>query len=328
MGHVMNGERAVGASAGRTHDGIRLVGLSRTYRPRGGRAVQALEGVSFEVRPGEIVGLLGANGAGKTTTVRILATLLLPTGGEATVAGADVVREPRRVRSLCGVSFGGDLGLYGRLSARDNLRYFATMYRLDPRRARDRVELLLRQVGLADRAADRVENFSRGMRQRLHLARAVLHDPAVLLLDEPSAGLDPHAARDVRALVSGLAEQGRAILLTTHDLWEAEALCSRIVVLDHGRILRHATPRELRDEATARLGTCLEFVVAADFQERMLERVPGLVTWGRQDGVVRVYSRDPSSASNYLLHHVTPDSLQISKPSLEEAYLHLVERDE
>ena len=307
--------------------GLSLEDLSRVYRPRGGPSVTALRDVSFEVQPGEVVGLLGPNGAGKTTCVRILATLLLPSAGRATVGGADVVREPKRVRSLCGVSFGGDLGLYGRLSARDNLRYFATMYRIPPKDARRRVDRLLEQVGLADRARERVETFSRGMRQRLHLARAVLHDPPVLLLDEPSSGLDPQAARALRALVEMLAGEGRSILLTTHDLAEAETLCSRIVLLHSGRVLREATPRELRNEASLQLGTCLEVEAGPWLDDAFLHAVPGLVELVRDRAVIRIYTRDPYSAASYVLDRVRDNggSMQISKPSLEEAYLSLVE---
>ena len=308
------------------HAGIVAEGLVCVYRPRGRPPVTALDGVSFEVRPGEIVGLLGPNGAGKTTCVRVLSTLLLPTSGRASVGGSDVLVAPKRVRARCGVLFGGDLGLYTRLSARDNLRYFATMYRLDGATARRRIGELLQQVGLAARARDKVEGFSRGMRQRLHLARVLLHDPPVLLLDEPSAGLDPQAARDLRGLVRGLAGQGRAILLTTHDLAEAEALCPRIVLLAGGRIMRQATTGELRNEASAKLGSVVEVDGGPPLGDEVLQGVPGLVRWAREGSAVRVQTREPAAAAGFLLDRVGEGggTVHVARPTLEDAYLELV----
>lgn len=309
-----------------THHGIALRGVTHVYEPRGRPELTALDDVTFEVRPGEVVGLLGPNGAGKTTCVRILATLLVPTAGITTVGGFDAVSEPGRVRARFGVSFGGDLGLYTRLSARDNLRYFATMYRLDPSTVRSRIERLLGEVGLADRADDRVETYSRGMRQRLHLARAVLHDPPVLLLDEPSAGLDPQGARDLRDQVKRLAGEGRAILLTTHDMAEADELCSRVVVLSRGRVQRHATPHELREEASRRLGSRIEVSNADPPPQPVLEGIPGLIRWSWEDQVLRVYTSEPTRAVSLILKHLGEDAtLQVGQPSLVEAYLDVVD---
>lgn len=307
------------------HAGIVVEDLTHVYQPRGRPELTALADVTFEVAPGEVVGLLGPNGAGKTTCVRILSTLLLPTSGSASVGGLDVVADPKGVRTRCGVSFGGDLGLYTRLSARDNLRYFATMYRLDPRAVGPRIDELLKQVGLADRAEDRVETFSRGMRQRLHLARAVLHDPPVLMLDEPSAGLDPEGARDLRAQVRRLAREGRAILLTTHDMAEADELCSRVVLLDQGHVRRHASPGQIRDEASRRLGTCVEVQGMESVQEEDLEATPGLVQWEHGDGIVRVFTTEPTAATAHLMDRLGRDAVvQISRLSLFEAYLELM----
>lgn len=307
------------------HAGMVIEDLTHVYEPRGRPSLTALDEVGFEVAPGEVVGLLGPNGAGKTTCVRILSTLLLPTKGRARVGGMDVVADPKGVRACCGVSFGGDLGLYTRLSARDNLRYFATMYRLDPRAVRPRIDALLEQVGLADRAADRVETFSRGMRQRLHLARAVLHDPPVLMLDEPSAGLDPEGARDLRTQVARLAGEGRAILLTTHDMAEAEELCSRVVLLHQGRIRRHASPGEIREEASRRLGSCVEVQGVEDVGAEVLDATPGLIRWEPGVDGVRVFTAEPTAATGHLLDRLGRDAIvQVSRPSLVEAYLELM----
>lgn len=311
------------------NEGIELRSVGHIYRPRGRPPIAALDDVSFEVSPGEVVGLLGPNGAGKTTCVRVLSTLLIPTGGSAAVGGADVVDEAKRVRQLCGVSFGGDLGLYTRLSARDNLRYFATMYRLPKEKTASRVSELLDQVGLAERADDRVETFSRGMRQRLHLARALLHDPPVLLLDEPSAGLDPEGARGIREHVKRTAGQGRAVLLTTHDMAEAEELCSRVVVLHRGKVLRHASPAEIRDEAARRLGSSIEIQDDREISESVLRSVPGFLRSAAQDGRQVIFTDRAREAVSYLLEHLGSDaSFQISKPSLVEAYLDIVAPEE
>src|SRR5919206_3886330 len=176
--------------------------LHRTYRTshhalrRRGVEIEAVRGVSFAVETGELFGLLGPNGAGKTTTIKMLITLLLPTRGSAQVLGFDVVEDAQEVRRRVGYVFGGERGLYDRLSALDNLRYFAELYAVDPRLQRRRIAHLLHLVGLTGRERERVEGYSRGMRQRLHIARGLLHDPPVVFLDEPTIGLDPVGARE------------------------------------------------------------------------------------------------------------------------------------
>ncbi|MEV4352214.1 ABC transporter ATP-binding protein [Actinoplanes sp. NPDC049596] len=229
--------------------------LRRTYRARTGwlkpkrTEVEAVCGVSFTVGRGELFGLLGPNGAGKTTTIKMLNTLLIPTSGTARVGGFDVQGQTREVRRRIGYVFGGDRGLYDRLSALDNLRYFAELYGVAPREQRHRIAELLDLVGLAGREKERVEGYSRGMRQRLHIARGLLHSPDVLFLDEPSIGVDPVAARELRRTVSDLASTGTTVLLTTHYMAEADELCDRIAVISDGRIQALGTPAELRKHA-------------------------------------------------------------------------------
>src|SRR6185437_14999206 len=222
---------------------IEVEGLCRTYRSRKGmmrrrRAeVHALRGISFEVAEGELFGLLGPNGAGKTTTIKILTTLLLPSSGSARVLGFDPARDPGSVRQRIGHVFGGDRGLYDRLSALDNLRYFGDLYRVPVREKRQRIDELLELVGLRGRERERVETYSRGMRQRLHIARGLLHDPEVIFFDEPTIGLDPVGARELRATVAGLQRAGKTILLTTHYMFEADELCQRVAVIAGGQIV-------------------------------------------------------------------------------------------
>ena len=226
--------------------------VCRSFRSRPGLfkrrsiEVEALKGVSFSIEPGELFGLLGPNGAGKTTTIKILTTLLLPTSGSVRVLGFDPASEPAKVRPLIGYVFGGDRGLYDRLSARDNLSYFADVYRVPIRRKAARIDELLDLVGLRGRERERVEGFSRGMKQRLHIARGLLHDPAVLFLDEPTIGLDPVGARELRETVATLRDAGKTILLTTHYMFEADELCGRVAVITGGRIVAAGTPAALK----------------------------------------------------------------------------------
>src|SRR5919197_5838891 len=231
---------------------IGVTDVRRTYRSRSGmfrrRVIEtrALQGISFEVERGELFGLLGPNGAGKTTTIKILTTLLLPTSGSVRVLGLDPVTQHTQLRRRIGYVFGGDKGLYDRISALDNLRFFADVYRVPLRAKQARIDELLEIVGLRGRERERVETYSRGMRQRLHIARGLLHDPEVLFLDEPTIGLDPVGARELRETVANLQRAGKTILLTTHYMLEADELCDRIAIITGGRIVAEGTPVELK----------------------------------------------------------------------------------
>ncbi len=206
----------------------------------------AVDAVDLRVENGEIFGVLGPNGAGKTTTMRMLSTLLEPTSGSARVLGIDVAREPRKVRRLLGAVLGGERSLYWKLTARENLQYFAALYHVAPCETARRIQNVLDIVELGDRADDYVEKFSTGMRQRLVLARGLLPNPPLLLLDEPTVGLDPQAARHLRGTVRNLRAQGRTILLTTHYMEEADQLCDRIAIMDDGQIVALGSPTELK----------------------------------------------------------------------------------
>jgi ABC-2 type transport system ATP-binding protein len=215
---------------------IEVEGLTRDYN-----GLRAVDHISFEVEPGEIFGFLGPNGAGKTTTIKMLTGQLRPTSGHARVVGCDVVEERQQLKPQIGVVFEHQ-NIYERLSARDNLLFAARLYGVNKRR----VDEMLERVGLADRAREKTQKFSNGMKQRLLIARALLHQPKVLFLDEPTRGLDPHVARDIRAFVAELAGQGVTVFLTTHTMEEADQLSNRIALLDQGKIVALDTPAELK----------------------------------------------------------------------------------
>lgn len=215
---------------------IEVQNLSRNFN-----GIRALDGISFSVENGEVFGFLGPNGAGKTTTIRILTGQLRPSSGSARVLGCDVVTDRQALKPQIGVVFEYQ-NLYERLSARDNLRFSANLYGVP----RTRVDQVLEQVGLAERASDNPKKYSNGMKQRLLIARALLHQPKVLFLDEPTRGLDPHLARGIRDFITNLARQGVTVFLTTHYMEEADQLCDRVAILDQGRIVALETPKKLK----------------------------------------------------------------------------------
>jgi ABC-2 type transport system ATP-binding protein len=215
---------------------IEVDGLSRTFNH-----LRAVDNISFTVEAGEVFGFLGHNGAGKTTTIRMLSGQLRPTAGSARVAGCHVATEQHRLKPLVGV-VSENQNLYERMSARENLAFAARLYGVNPRRVND----VLQQVSLLDRANDNVRHYSNGMKQRLLIARALLHRPEIIFLDEPTRGLDPVVARDIRHLVVQLATQGVTIFLTTHYMEEADELCRRVAFLSEGRIVALDTPDNLK----------------------------------------------------------------------------------
>ncbi len=289
----------------------------------------AFDDVSFEVRPGEVFGFLGPNGAGKTTMVRTLGTLLTPSSGSATVAGLSLSSENgveiRRRISIMPES----PGLYTRLSVTENLECFAGLYELaDPG---PRIERALSAVNLAARAKDACGTLSKGLRQRVSLARALLNDPRLLFLDEPTAGLDPVAAHDVHDLINGLREQGVTIFLTTHRLEEAERLCSRVAILNT-RLQTIGTPEELRDRLFAKTLTVRTVAPLPD-PEHLFGGVPAVDSWRRDESGAYVLAvSDPAAAAPVLTRALVAagaDVLSIAEShhSLEDVYLELIGED-
>jgi ABC-2 type transport system ATP-binding protein len=317
---------------------IEVENLRRVYRTtvgvirRRAKEILAVDDLSFEVAAGELFGLLGPNGAGKTTTVKMLTTLLIPTAGAARVMGLDVVRDADRLRGRIGFIFGGERGLYWRLSGIDNLRYFASLYHVDPAVSKQRIPYLLELVGLGDRGPEKVEGYSRGMKQRLHIARTLLHDPPLLFLDEPTIGLDPVGAREIRQVVRDLQAADKTILLTTHYMFEADALCQRVAVINHGRLVALDTPQGLkrlvRDQAVIEVEL---FGVPPEVVER-IRREPYVDAVSVEDQDQRQLllvqsSRGAEAVQDVLdqLRDLRVGKVTVREPTLEDAYVRLVE---
>ena len=235
---------------------VEVQSLSKVFETKEGpllrkvpKEVVAVDGVSFSVPEGEIFGLLGPNGAGKTTTIKMLCTLITPTSGDAFVNGFSVAKDQQKVRENLGVMLTGERTLYWKLTGRENLEYFAALYHLDTLDAKKRIDELLQLLGLKERQDMLVENYSTGMRIRLSFAKAILNDAPVLLFDEPTASLDPQSSRLIRDVIRGLRKEGHAIILTTHNMEEADILSDRVAIIDQGKIVALGSPHDPQGES-------------------------------------------------------------------------------
>ena len=318
---------------------ITVQNLRRIYLAKTGvirrqtKEVVAVEDISFEVGQGELFGMLGPNGAGKTTTVKMLTTLLIPNSGSASILGFDLVKQAAAIRPRIGFIFGGERGLYWRLNAFDNLRYFANLYHMPPDVANKRIPELLELVGLRGRGDEKIEGFSKGMKQRLHVARALLHDPDILFLDEPTLGLDPVGARELRHTVLDLQQQGKTILLTTHYMFEADALCDRIAVINHGQIVALDTPEGLKKHVGDLSVVDFEvFGIPAEVVER-IRGLDGIETASVEDfdqrQILHVQTPLGQQAVAPVLRLLETEGLRVGsvaprEPTLEDAYVRLV----
>jgi len=311
--------------------------LRRTYKTTKGifrkkrETVEAVRGISFDVDYGELFGLVGPNGAGKTTTIKMLTTLLTPTSGTATVLGYDVTRQVTELRRNIGIIFGGERGLYYRVSGRENLRYFADLYGVPMSVREKRIQGLLELVGLADRADERVESYSRGMKQRLHIAKGLVNDPKLVFMDEPTIGLDPEAARDCRRMIRDLIQKGKTVLLTTHYMFEADELCRRIGVIAHGQIVALDTPADLKRYVKDVTVIEVEALNAAEADLAALRKQPDVVAVNAEVVGERQIIRIQTPRGGEFIPEVTRIlsrarivDVRTKEPTLEDAYLKLV----
>jgi sodium transport system ATP-binding protein len=212
------------------------------------KQIEAVKGISFEVKEGEIFGLLGENGAGKTTTLRMLATMLQPTGGTAVVNGFDITKQPEKVRNEIGILFGGEMGLYDRLTARENIAYFAELDDMKKEDISVRIDQLVEILDMKEYVDRRVGKFSKGMKQKVAIARAIVHNPKVMLFDEPTSGLDVTSARVVHEFIRNCKDEGKTIIFSSHSMHEVEKLCSRIGIIHKGAIVDMGTIAEFKQK--------------------------------------------------------------------------------
>ena len=292
--------------------------------------LHAVDGVSFTVNAGEIYGLLGPNGAGKTTTISMLTGLLQPDAGTVTVDGVPFARDPQKAKAIMGV-VPQEIALYEELSARDNLIFWGRIAGLAAAAAKDRAAELLEGLALTERANDAVKTFSGGMKRRVNLGCALLHRPRLLLLDEPTVGIDPQARLKILEFIRGLRDTGTGVLYTTHYLEEAETLCARIGIVDHGRMLAEGTLRELQD----RLGDRQLFVLEGEWTGARPDDWPGfrdkfrvLQHTDRQLVVAAIAARDPADCLRELLAlPVRAENVTLKRPSLNDVFLQLTGRE-
>ena len=287
----------------------------------------AVRGLSFEVAKGEIFGLLGPNGAGKTTTLSMLAGLLAPTGGRVTISGLDVARRNREAKQRIGF-VPQELAVYPTLTARENLVFFASLYGLQGARRGERVAEALRRVELTDRADEAVQTYSGGMKRRVNIAAGLLHEPDVLLLDEPTAGVDPQSRNFILDGVKQLAKDGLAVVFSTHYMEEAERICDRVAIVDHGRILAEGRPSEL----TAALGGGLVSARAdREPDERIVEtlrRLPGVTRVDSEGSELTIAAQKPMESLVGVIDALRAAGLNLLtlsyvKPNLESVFLGL-----
>ncbi len=302
---------------------LRVIDLHKAYGK-----VTALAGVSFEAHAGELFGLLGPNGAGKTTLLSIVSCLLEPTSGEAWILGHKVSTRDKQLRRLIGI-VPQELAIYNELNARENLNFFGSLYGISRDRLRRRVDEVLAAVGLIDRAGDRVHSFSGGMKRRLNLGVALVHEPRLLLLDEPTTGVDPQSRNHIFEEVRRLADQGVCIVYTSHYIEEVQALCSRVGIIDHGRLIAC-------DNLTAllqKMDGLIRFRVSEDRPElrQRLRQIAGVRVNGQDGQFIELECRDTKTALMRLIAllnelQIELISLETTEPNLERVFLHLTGR--
>lgn len=308
---------------------IEVLELHKTFGLNGS-AFRAVDGVSFTVQAGEIFSLLGPNGAGKTTTISMLSCLLQPTSGDALVFGHSIRRDAMAVKSALGV-VPQDIALYEDLSARENLTFWGRMYGLEGKQLRQRVDAVLEMIGLADRQKERVGKYSGGMKRRVNIGVALLHQPRVIYMDEPTVGIDPQSRRSILDSVVALKEQGMTVLYTTHYMEEAEELSDRIAIMDHGKVIACGTNAELIKVVGELDRICLTINAEPAAVIEAWKAAPGVKQVTAQDSTLTLLVNDSNRVLPHLFEasaaaNVRITSVDIQAPNLEAVFLHFTGR--
>ena len=312
---------------------IQVRGLTKIYGQgqRGVTPVLAVDHISFEVHAGEIFGFLGPNGAGKTTTHRMLSTLLEPTEGSVVIYGHDIARDAYPAKKRMGL-VPEESNVYTELTAWGNLMFTARLYRV-PRRAREkRAQEILESFGLWEKRDVKVESYSKGMRRRLTIAMAIIHEPALLFMDEPTPGLDPQSARAIRGLIRQMNAHGTTIFLSTHQIEEANQLCDRVAIIDHGQIAAIDTPERLKREFQRVQSVEVALEPSRDGHGQALAALPTVNTSVKMGDKWRLYTEDPSALVPSIVDYAQSHDLKIVSlntlgPSLEDVFLAITGQD-
>lgn len=289
--------------------------------------IKAVDGISFEVKRGEVFGLLGPNGAGKSTTISIISTLLKPTGGQILFEGTSILSNPKAIRQKLGV-VPQDIALYPTLSGYENLKFWGNLYGLKGRDLKERIGQVGEIIGLNGRLKDKVEKYSGGMKRRLNIGAALLHKPDLLIMDEPTVGIDPQSRSHILDTVLKLNDQGLTIIYTTHYMEEAENLCSRICVMDEGRVIASGTQDELVELVREKTQISIKLDSVNDSLIKGFKNIPGVIDALVDEDRVDLYGENgdlllAEIIANVSLHKKRIQSIDVKKPNLEAVFLHL-----
>lgn len=306
--------------------------IEKGFIKRKKSVVHAVKNISFKVEEGEIYGLLGSNGAGKTTTIKMLTTLLLPTAGVCKVLGYDAYVQEKYIRPKINFIFGGEQGVYRRLSGLDNLRYFSNLYKISEHEQKTRIPYLLQLVGLEDASEYRVETYSKGMIQRLQIAKGLINDPKIVFMDEPTIGLDPIGALKLRKIIKSLSDQKKTILLTTHYMHEAEELCKHVAIINHGKMIANDTIDNLKKQIDNISTLTVELKQMISLEQLSLVNGIQKIGWLDKENkilVLKILDNGKSCISDVinLFGSQNVKSIEVKTPSLEDVYINLMGED-